>query len=279
MRLSAIISTLLVALFFTAPASAAEFITVASTTSTQNSGLFGAILPRFTAKTGIDVHVVAVGTGQAIKNAKNGDADVLFVHHRPSEEAFVADGLGVKRFDVMMNDFVVVGPKDDPAKAVGENDAPAALRAIARAQAAFISRGDDSGTHKRELSVWKAARLDPQAASGAWYREAGAGMGATLNMAQGMQAYTLTDRGTWIAFKNKDGLDIVFQGGDGLANPYGVILVNPVRHPHVKAKAGQAFIDWLVSGEGQAAIAAYRVQGQQLFFPTAKPQKRSQKSP
>ena len=256
---------------FSTAAMAADFITVASTTSTQNSGLFGAILPQFTAKTGIEVRVVAVGTGQAIKNAKNGDADVLFVHHRPSELAFVAEGYGVKRYDVMMNDFVIVGPKEDPAKAHAAGSAPGALTAIAGTQAPFVSRGDDSGTHKRELGLWKSAGIAPKAASGTWYREAGAGMGATLNMAQGMGAYTLSDRGTWIAFKNKAGLGIVFERGDDLANPYGVILVSPKRHPHVKAEQGQAFIDWLVSDEGQAAIAAYRVQGEQLFFPTAKP--------
>lgn len=268
MRLSTLCAALCLALFATA-ANAGGFITVASTTSTQNSGLFGHILPLFTAKTGIEVRVVAVGTGQAIKVAKNGDADVLFVHHEPSERAFVADGYGVQRFDVMMNDFVLVGPKDDPAHAKAASDAPAALSAIAAAQTLFVSRGDDSGTHKRELSLWKAAHIDPKAASGTWYREAGAGMGATLNMAQGMGAYALSDRGTWIAFKNKAGLGIAFEGGDTLANPYGVILVNPARHPHVKAQQGQTFIDWLISDAGQAAIAAYRVQGEQLFFSTA----------
>lgn len=262
---------LTLALTALSPARGADFITVASTTSTQNSGLFGAILPLFTAKTGTEVRVVAVGTGQAIKVAKNGDADVLFVHHRPSEEAFVAEGYGVKRHDVMMNDFVLVGPVTDPAKVDAANSPAEAMAAIARSKTAFVSRGDDSGTHKRELGVWKAANIDPQSASGTWYREAGAGMGATLNMAQGMGAYALTDRGTWIAFKNKAGLAIVYQGGNDLANPYGAILVNPKRHPHVKVAQGQAFIDWLVSDEGQAAIAAYRVAGEQLFFPTAKP--------
>lgn len=252
------------------PAQAAEFITVASTTSTQNSGLFDFILPKFTAKSGIEVRVVAVGTGQAIRNAKNGDADVLFVHHRPSEEAFVADGYGVKRLDVMMNDFVLIGPVDDPAEVDEANNGPEALAAIAAYEAPFVSRGDDSGTHKRELGLWKAAGIDPKAASGTWYREAGAGMGATLNMAAGMGAYALSDRGTWIAFKNKTGLDIVFQGGENLANPYGVILVRKDRFPHVKAEAGQTFIDWLVSDEGQNAIASFHVQGEQLFFPTAK---------
>jgi len=254
---------------FVTPAQAGEFITVASTTSTQNSGLFDFILPQFTKKTGIDVHVVAVGTGQAIRNAKKGDADVLFVHHRPSEDAFVAEGFGVQRFDVMQNDFVIVGPKADPAGLKKTHTPADAVRALALAKAPFVSRGDDSGTHKRERSLWKAAAIDPSQASGTWYREAGAGMGATLNMAQAMGAYALADRGTWIAFKNKGGMDIVHEGGAGLANPYGVILVSPKRHPHVKAKSGQAFIDWLISAEGQNAIASFKLHDQQLFFPTA----------
>ncbi|MBF0249596.1 MAG: extracellular solute-binding protein [Alphaproteobacteria bacterium] len=268
MRLLAAVSATL-ALLLSAHAWAGEFITVTSTTSTQNSGLFEDILPKFTAKTGIEVRVVAVGTGQAIKIAQRGDADVLFVHHRPSEDAFVAEGNGVKRLDVMMNDFLIVGPAADPAGVKGAGDAVDALMKIMNTSAPFVSRGDDSGTHKRELGLWKAAGLDPKAHSGTWYREAGAGMGATLNMAQAMGAYAIADRGTWIAFKNKDGLDIAHQGTGGLLNPYGVILVNPERHPHVKAGAGQAFIDWLVSDEGQAAIAAFQIDGQQLFFPTA----------
>jgi len=251
-------------------AHAAEFITVASTTSTQNSGLFGYILPKFTAKTGIEVHVVAVGTGQAIRLAEHGDADVLFVHHRPSEEKFVRDGFGVKRFDVMMNDFVVVGPAADPAGVKAAKDAKEALSLIAKSRAAFVSRGDDSGTHKRERGLWKAAGIEPKKASGTWYREAGAGMGATLNIAQGMGAYSISDRGTWIAFKNKSGLEIVHQGSANLANPYGVILIDAKRHPHVKTEAGQKFVDWLISDEGQNAIASYKLQGEQLFFPTAK---------
>jgi len=250
--------------FFSTAAEARDFITVASTTSTQNSGLFDHILPLFSKKTGIDVHVVAVGTGQAIRNAKNGDADVLLVHHRPSEEAFVAEGFGVKRYDVMMNDFVVIGPKALPHT----SDAVSAFQAIAKDQRPFVSRGDDSGTHKRERGLWKAAKITP---SGVWYREAGAGMGATLNMAQAMGAYSLSDRGTWISFQNKKDLQIVFEGDPILANPYGVILVNPQKFPHIKAKAGQAFIDWLVSVEGQTAIASFKLDGQQLFFPTAKP--------
>lgn len=251
-------------------AQAAEFITVASTTSTQNSGLFASILPQFTAKTGIEVRVIAVGTGQAIRQAERGDADVLFVHHRTSEEAFVREGFGVKRFDVMMNDFVIVGPTDDPAGVKSTITEKDALTAIALAKAPFVSRGDDSGTHKRELGLWRSTGVDPQAASGSWYREAGAGMGATLNMAQGMGAYALSDRGTWIAFKNKEGLDIAHQGSDNLANPYGVILVDAKRHPHVKSEAGQAFIDWLISAEGQNAIASFKLAGEQLFFPTAR---------
>lgn len=254
---------------FALPAQAKEFITVASTTSTQNSGLFDFILPQFTHKTGIDVHVIAVGTGQAIRNAKKGDADVLFVHHRPSEDAFVAEGFGVKRYGVMQNDFVFVGPKSDPAGVKTTHTAGDAVHAIAKAKAPFVSRGDDSGTHKRERGLWKSASLDPGLASGTWYREAGAGMGATLNMAQAMGAYALADRGTWISFKNKSHMDIVYEGGAGLANPYGVILVSPTRHPHVKVKAGQAFIDWLISTEGQNAIASFKLQDQQLFFPTA----------
>ncbi|PHS78810.1 MAG: sulfate transporter [Rhodospirillaceae bacterium] len=243
------------------PAQANDFITVASTTSTQNSGLFAHILPLFTKKTGLDVHVVAVGTGQAIRNAKRGDADVLLVHHRPSEDAFVAQGFGVKRYDVMMNDFVIVGPKALKNVSNGQE----AFAAIAAEKSAFVSRGDDSGTHKREQSLWT---TPPQ---GPWYREAGAGMGATLNMAQAMGAYTLTDRGTWIAFQNKGYLKIVFEGGQELTNPYGVILVDAHKHPHVKSQAGQTFIDWLISTEGQTAIADFKLNGQQLFFPTAKP--------
>jgi len=249
---------------------AGEFITVASTTSTQNSGLFNDILPQFTTKTGIEVRVIAVGTGQAIRQAEHGDADVLFVHHRTSEEAFVREGFGVKRHDVMMNDFVIIGPAADPASVKSAKTVEDALNAIAQSGAPFISRGDDSGTHKRELGLWRATGTDPKAASGTWYREAGAGMGATLNIAQGMGGYALSDRGTWIAFKNKQGLDIVHQGSDNLANPYGVILVDPKRHPHVKAAAGQAFIDWLVSNDGQNAIASFKLAGEQLFFPTAR---------
>jgi len=245
------------------------FIIVQSTTSTQNSGLFDHILPMFKDKSGIEVRVVAVGTGQALKNAANGDGDVLLVHAKPSEEKFVADGFGVKRFDVMYNDFVIVGPKNDPAGIKGMTDATAALQKIAGSEAAFASRGDDSGTHKKERALWKQAGIDPTASSGSWYRETGSGMGATLNAAAGMGAYTMSDRATWLAFKNKDALEILAQGDDRLFNQYGVILVNPEKHPNVKAEPGQEFIDWLVGPEGQKAIASYKVGGEQLFFPNA----------
>ena len=244
-------------------------IIVASTTSTENSGLFGHILPKFEAASGIKVKVVAVGTGQAIKLAQNGDADVLFVHHRPSEEKFVAESYGVKRFDVMYNDFVLVGPKSDPAKIKGMKDAQAAFAKIAEAKAVFASRGDDSGTHKKELGIWKGADVDVQAASGQWYRETGSGMGATLNTASGLGAYALSDRGTWLSFKNKGDLEILVEGDERLFNPYGVILVNPAKHAHVKAQEGQAFIDWLLSDAGQKAIGEYQINGLQLFFPNA----------
>jgi len=254
-----------------APAPAAErFITVASTTSTQNSGLFGHILPLFTKKTGIAVRVVAVGTGQAIKIAERGDADVLFVHHPASEEKFVAAGFGVKRLEVMYNDYVVVGPKADPAGIKGLKDAAQAFKKIADARVAFASRGDDSGTNKAELAIWKKAGVDVKAAGGAWYRATGSGMGATLNTAAGMSAYALADRGTWIAFKNKGDLKIIVEGNRALFNQYGVILVNPAKHKHVKATDGQAFVDWLVAKDGQAAIASFKMGGEPLFFPNAK---------
>jgi tungstate transport system substrate-binding protein len=246
------------------------FIVVQSTTSTQNSGLFDHILPVFTARTGIDVRVVAVGTGQALKNAMNGDGDVLLVHAKPDEEAFVAAGWGVRRYDVMYNDFVIVGPTDDPAGIAGSTDAASALRQIADTKSAFVSRGDDSGTHKTELALWRNAGVDPRGASGSWYREAGAGMGSTLNTAQAMQAYVLTDRATWVSFGNKAGLDVLVAGDPKLFNQYGVILVNPARHPRVKAKEGQTFVDWLIGPDGQAAIAGFRVGGEQVFFPNAR---------
>ena len=257
-------------LFAVGTASAADrFITVASTTSTQNSGLFEHLLPQFTRKTGIEVRVIAVGTGQAIKLAEKGDADVLLVHHKPSEEKFVADGFGVKRFDVMYNDFVIVGPKADPAGTKGSKDAAAALKRIAEKRAVFASRADDSGTHKLELELWKAAGVEVKAQSGAWYRETGSGMGATLNTASGLSAYAVSDRASWSQFKNKGDLVILVEGDPRLFNQYGVILVNPAKHKHVKAKDGQAFVDWLVSAEGQTTIAAYKIGGEQGFFPNA----------
>ena len=262
-------AALLAAPFIPTASTAETFIIVASTTSTKNSGLFDHILPLFEKKTGIQVRVVAVGTGQAIRLAQNGDADVLLVHHRPSEEKFVAEGFGVKRFDVMYNDFVVVGPDGDPARIAGMTDAAKALQKIARAQAPFVSRGDDSGTHKKELGLWRAAGVDVVQASGSWYRETGSGMGATLNTASAMQAYALADRGTWLSFKNRAGLRVLVEGDERLFNPYGVILVNPERHPHVKADLGRKFIAWLISPAGQAAIGAFRVNGELLFKPNA----------
>ena len=244
-------------------------IILQSTTSTANSGLYEHILPLFTATTGITVHVVAVGTGQAIRNARNGDGDVLLVHAKPAEEKFVADGFGVERFDVMYNDFVIVGPPADPAGLAGLSDGPAALKKIAEAEAIFASRGDNSGTHKKEVLLWQAAGVDPSSASGTWYRETGSGMGATLNAAVGMGAYALTDRGTWISFKNKSDFKVLVERGHRLFNQYGIMLVNPERHPNVKADWGQAFIDWIVGSEGQKAIAEYQLGGQQLFFPNA----------
>lgn len=253
---------------------AERFIVVQSTTSTQNAGLFDFILPRFTRETGIEVRVVAVGTGQALKNARNGDGDVVLVHSRVAEDTFVAEGWGVRRYDVMYNDFVLVGPQNDPAGIKGKGDAVAALQAIAAAQVPFLSRGDDSGTHQKELFLWAEAGVDVAKASGTWYRETGAGMGATLNTATGMAGYTLTDRGTWIGFGNKGRQAVLVEGDDRLFNPYGVILVNPARHMRVRAADGQRFIDWLIGSHGQQAIADFKVEGQQLFYPvhtSAKP--------
>ncbi|MCC5984867.1 MAG: substrate-binding domain-containing protein [Rhodobacteraceae bacterium] len=254
------------ALIATLPAAAQEFITVASTTSTENSGLFGHILPLFQEETGIAVRVVSQGTGQALETGRRGDADVVFVHARAQEEAFVADGYGVQRVDVMYNDFVLVGPGDDPAGLRDAADARAAMAAIAGAGAAFASRGDDSGTHVAEMALWAAAGLAP---AGGWYLATGSGMGATLNTAAQVPAYALTDRGTWLSFENRGDLELVFEGDPMLFNPYGIILVNPERHPHVKAAPGQAFIDWIISDAGQAAIASFTVGGEQLFFPGA----------
>jgi tungstate transport system substrate-binding protein len=245
-------------------------ITVASTTSTQDSGLFGHILPLFKAKTGIDVKVVAQGTGQALDTGRRGDADVVFVHAKPQEEKLVADGAGVKRYPVMYNDFVLIGPKSDPAGVKGTKDIVAALTRIKARSAPFVSRGDRSGTHAAELNLWKIAGIDIAQDKGPWYRDIGQGMGAALNTASGANAYVLADRGTWISFKNRGELDILVEGDQRLFNQYGVILVNPAKHPHVKKEFGQAFIDWLVSPEGQQAIADYKIGGQQLFFPNAK---------
>jgi tungstate transport system substrate-binding protein len=268
----ALVAFALLALATPVSQAADDFIILQSTTSTQNSGLFEHILPLFTKKTGIEVRVVAVGTGQALKNAEKGDGDVVLVHSEPDEEKFVADGWGVKRYPVMYNDFIIVGPAADPAKIVGIKQAPEALKKVAEAQAPFASRADDSGTHKAELKLWQQAAVNPKASSGSWYLETGSGMGATLNTAIGKQAYALTDRGTWLAFANKDDFRVLVEGDAKLFNQYGVILVNPAKHPNVKAKEGQAFIDWLTGPEGQAAIANYKIDGQQLFFPNARPQ-------
>lgn len=251
------------AILAASPAAAQEVITVASTTSTEQSGLFDHILPIFRDETGIEVRVVAQGTGQALETGRRGDADVVLVHARELEEQFVAEGYGVERFDVMYNDFVIVGPRDDPAGIAHAESAAAAMAAIAEAGAPFVSRGDDSGTHVAERKLWAMAAIEP---AGDWYRETGAGMGPTLNTASQMNAYTLTDRGTWLSFANRGELEILFEGDEVLFNPYGVILVNPDRHPHVNAAAGQAFIDWLTSPAGQAAIAGFTIGGQQLFF-------------
>jgi tungstate transport system substrate-binding protein len=244
-------------------------ITVASTTSTEQSGLFGYLLPRFTSASGIGVKVVAVGTGQALDIGRRGDADVVFVHDKVAEQKFLAEGFGVKRHDVMYNDFVVIGPKTDPAHIAGGKDVAAALRKIAETRAAFVSRGDRSGTHEAELRLWKETGIDLAAAKGDWYREIGQGMGAALNAASGMNGYVLSDRGTWISFKNRGDLQIVVEGDKRLFNQYGVMLVNPEKYPSVKKELGQAFVDWLISPEGQAAIAGYKIDGEQLFFPDA----------
>jgi tungstate transport system substrate-binding protein len=265
-----LITRLVLALLLIGSAQAQQrFITVASTTSTEQSGLFRHLLPIFEQKTGIQVRVVALGTGQSLDMGKRGDADVVFVHARPLEEKFVAEGLGVRRFEVMYNDFVLVGPKSDAAKVGGGKDIVTALQRIRAAQAPFASRGDKSGTHFAELELWKAAGIDIAKDKGPWYRDTGSGMGPTLNTAAGMNAYALTDRGTWLSFKNRADLVISVEGDRRLFNQYGVILVNPVKHPHVKKEMGQTFVDWLVSAEGQSAIAAYKIGGEQVFFPNA----------
>ena len=243
-------------------------IVVASTTSTQDSGLFGYLLPLFKAQTNIEVKVIAQGTGQALDTARRGDADVVFVHAKSQEEKFLAEGFGVKRFDVMYNNFVLIGPNSDPAGVKG-GDIESALKAIQDKAAPFVSRGDKSGTHSAELALWKQAGIDIAATKGPWYREIGQGMGAALNTAGAMNGYVLSDRGTWISFKNRGDLEISVEGDRRLFNQYGVMLVNPQKYPSVKKELGQAFVDWLVSVEGQATIAAYRIDGQQLFFPNA----------
>jgi tungstate transport system substrate-binding protein len=246
-----------------------RFITVASTTSTEQSGLFKHLLPIFEKKTGIQARVIALGTGQALDLARRGDADVVFVHAKSGEEKFLSDGHGVKRFPVMYNDFVVIGPKADPAKIGRSKDTVAALRTIKDSRSPFVSRGDRSGTHIAELDLWKLAGIDIAKEKGAWYRDTGQGMGPALNTASSMGAYILADRGTWLAFKNRGDLTILVQGDKRLFNQYGVMLVNPQKHPSVKRAEGQAFIDWLVSPEGQQAIAEYKIRGEQLFYPNA----------
>jgi len=262
---------LVLALLLSAPAWAQNrFITVSSTTSTENSGLFKHILPLYKQRTGVDVRVIAQGTGQALDMGKRGDCDVVFVHNKPAEEKMAGEGWFVNRHDVMYNDFVIVGPKSDPEKDAGSKDVVAALKKIRAAKAPFASRADKSGTHAAELKLWKEAAIDPKEGSGTWYRETGSGMGATLNTASGMNAYALTDRGTWLSFKNRGDLVIAVEGDQRLFNQYGVMLVNPAKHAHVKKDMGQAFVDWVVSPEGQHAIAEYKIGGEQLFFPNAK---------
>jgi tungstate transport system substrate-binding protein len=265
-----LIRAILVALAIVFPAQAQQrFITVASTTSTEQSGLFRHLLPIFTAATGIEVRIVAVGTGQALDIGRRGDADVVLVHAKPLEEKFMAEGEGVKRYDVMYNDFVLIGPRADPAKVAGTKDVVAAFRAIHQARLAFVSRGDRSGTHFAELQIWKLAGIDVARDKGSWYRDTGQGMGPALNTAAGMNAYILADRATWLSFRNRAELALLVQGDPRLFNQYGVMLVNPAKHPSVKQQAGQAFVDWLISPAGQKAIAAYKVNGEQLFFPNA----------
>jgi len=270
-RLVTLVASLAIAslTFFGSALAQERAITVASTTSTEQSGLFGDLLPRFTAATGIGVKVVAVGTGQALDIGRRGDADVVFVHDKPAEQKFLSEGFGVKRYDVMYNDFVVIGPKADPAHIAGGKDVAEALRKIAETRAAFVSRGDRSGTHEAELRLWKEAGINLASAKGDWYREIGQGMGAALNMASSSNAYLLSDRGTWLSFRNRGELAVLTEGDRRLFNQYGVMLVNPAKHAGVKAGDGQAFIDWLISPEGQKTIAGYKVGGEQLFFPNA----------
>ena len=246
-----------------------KFITVASTTSTEQSGLFGYLLPIYEKETGVQVRVVAVGTGQALDIGRRGDADVVFVHAKSAEEKFLSEGHGVKRYPVMYNDFVLIGPKSDPAKIAGTKDITAAMRKIEESKAPFVSRGDRSGTHMAELALWKDSGIDIDKSKGPWYRDTGQGMGPALNSAASMNAYILADRGTWLAFKNRGDLTILVEGDKRLFNQYGVMLVNPEKHPSVKKELGQQFIDWLISPAGQKAIADYKINGEQLFYPNA----------
>jgi len=261
-----LIGTALLSLMYVATATAQDrFITIASTTSTEQSGLFSHILPKFKETSGIDVRVVAVGTGQAFAIARRGDADALLVHDTAGEEKFIADGYGLKRADVMYNDFVLIGPANDPAKVADADSASDAFARIAKAKSPFASRGDDSGTHRSELRLWDGAGVKPEAP---WYRELGSGMGPTLNTAAGMNAYVFADRGTWIAFDNRQDLKILFEGDKVMFNQYGSVLINPERHPHLKHDLAKTWHDWLVSKDGQAAIASYTLRGDQLFFPS-----------
>lgn len=256
---------ILLMLIGTEPAKSDQFLTLASTTSTRDTGLLDSILPMFTEESGIEVRVLAIGTGQAIRLAKNGDADVLLVHHQKSEKAFVESGFGVKRYEVMHNDFVLIGPSSDSAGINGMQDIIKALSRIAEKESLFVSRGDDSGTNKKERDLWLMAGIDKSLQSSEWYIESGSGMGATLNIAVAMNGYTLSDRGTWLAFKNKGTLKILVQNDKHMRNPYGVILVNPARHPHIKASQGQKLIDWLISKKGKKAISDFTINGEQLF--------------
>ena len=267
--LSLLSLALSVLLLIPAAVVAQDFIIVQSTTSTQNSGLFDHLLPLYQKRSGVEVRVVAVGTGQALKNARNGDGDLLIVHAKSAEEAFVAAGYGLPRRDLMYNDFVLIGPASDPAGISSASDVAAALQNIAGQQAAFVSRGDDSGTHKKEIALWNDAGIDASEIRDSWYRETGSGMGASLNIAAAMEAYILSDRATWISFANKGNLRILFAGDNALFNQYGVIVVNPAKHTWVKGDLAQAFADWLLGAEGQSAIAEYTVDGQQLFYPNA----------
>ena len=262
-------SLMAISLVITSPSFAQKSIVVSSTTSTEQSGLFNFLLPIYKSKSGIDVKVVAVGTGQALDIGRRGDADVVFVHDKEAELKFLSEGYSTKRYEVMYNDFVLIGPKADPAKVSGGKDIKAALQKIANAKSTFISRGDKSGTHAAELRYWKAAGIEPNRDLG-WYKDTGSGMGPALNSASAMNGYILADRGTWLAFKNRGDLDILVEGDPQLFNQYGVMLVNPIKFPHVKAKEGQDFIDWIISKEGQEVISQYKIEGKQLFFPNAK---------